>query len=376
MKTTFDIKKGLEDVVVAESKVCFLDGLKGILLYRGYRIEDIAKASYEEVSYLLIHGKLPKKKELEKYKRELRKRRYISPRIIKLMYDYCPGTTGIEALRTTVSALACHDPDVLKVSLDDHKKNGVGLVAKFPTIVAAYERIRKGKRPIKPHPKLDHAANFLYMLRGKKLDELSAKTLDTDFVLHAEHGFNASTFAVRVTISTLSDMHSAITSGVGTLKGPLHGGAAREAWFGIHDMKDPDYVERYIEAKLAKHQKIMGFGHRVYKTYDPRARILKKMAFELSKKKGNSRWYNIAVNAENIMIKEKNIYPNVDFYSSIVYHNLNIPLDLDTPIFAIARISGWVAHAIEQYADNKLIRPREFYTGPKSMRFIPLEKRK
>src|SRR3990167_7112720 len=294
MKTTFDIKKGLEGVVVSESSVCFIDGEKGKLLYRGYNINDLAQCSYEEVSYLLIYEKLPTKKELANYNKTLVKKRRLSSRVIRLMHDYCPNTTGMEALRTTVSALVCHDPDVRKVSIADHRKNGIDLIAKFPTIVAAYERIRNGKKPISPDLKLGHAANFLYMLSGKKPDSISSKAMDTDFILHAEHGFNASTFSVRVTISTLSDMHSAITSGIGTLKGPLHGGAAQEAWLMMKIIKNPENAEKYIKNAIAKHEKIMGFGHRVYKVYDPRARILKKMAFDLSKAKNNMRWYNIS----------------------------------------------------------------------------------
>ncbi len=241
-------------------------------------------------------------------------------------------------MRTTVSALACHDPDVRKVSLDGHRKTGIDLIAKFPTMVAAYDNIRRGKKPVKPDPKLTHAANFLYMLNGEVPDQTSAKAMNTDFILHAEHGFNASTFAVRVTISTLSDLHSAITSGVGTLKGPLHGGAAQEAWKMISKIKDPDKAEAFVKEALRKKEKIMGFGHRVYRVYDPRARILKKMSYELSKSKNNMRWYDVSVGVEETMIGVKKINPNVDFYSSSVYHNLGIPLDLDTPIFAIARI--------------------------------------
>ena len=253
MKTTFDVKKGLEGVVVSESAVCFIDGEKGKLLYRGYNINDLAQCSYEEISYLLIYGKLPTRKELTNYNKILVKKRHISPRIIKLMHDYCPNTTGMEALRTTISALACHDPDVRKVSIEDHRKNGIDLVAKFPTIVAAFERIRNSKKPISPDPKLGHAANFLYMLSGKKSDSISSRAMDTDLILHAEHGFNASTFSVRVTISTLSDMHSAITSGIGTLKGPLHGGAAQEAWTLMKNIKNPQHAEKYIKNALAKH---------------------------------------------------------------------------------------------------------------------------
>jgi citrate synthase len=376
-ETTFDIKKGLEGVVVAESGVCFIDGEKGVLLYRGYNIADLApNCSYEEISFLLVNGRLPNKKELQEYKRTMALQRQLPKRVIRLMQDYCGGTTGMEALRTTVSALACHDPDVLKVSLEDHRRNGIDLVAKFPTMVAAYERIRSGKKPVRPDPKLDHAANFLYMLTRKKPDKVSARAMDTDFILHAEHGFNASTFAARVTISTLSDIHSAITSGVGTLKGPLHGGAAEEAWMLLNDIGKPENAENYVKAALARKEKIMGFGHRVYKVYDPRAKILKKMAFELSKQKKDMSWYNTAVKVEETMIREKNINPNVDFYSSVVYRELGIPLDLDSPIFAIGRISGWVAHALEQYADNKLIRPREQYTGSMGEKFVPLDKRK
>jgi citrate synthase len=375
MNETFDVKKGLEGVVVGESAVCSIDGEKGTLIYRGYDISDLAKCSYEEVSHLLAYGKLPNKGELAKYKKALLAGRKISPRILKLMHELC-DETGMEALRTVVSALACHDPDVRKVSLEDHRRNGIDLVAKFPVIVAAYERIRTGRKPVKPNPRLGHAENFLYMLTGKKPDAVAARAMDTDFVLHAEHGFNASTFAVRVTISTLSDMHSAITSGIGTLKGPLHGGAAQEAWMLLNAVRKPEKAEAYVMQALANHEKVMGFGHRVYRTYDPRARILKRMAFELSSSKKDMGWYNTAVKIEETMIREKNIYPNVDFYSSVVYHELGIPLDLDTPIFGIARMSGWLAHALEQYTDNKLIRPRELYVGPKRASFVPLERRK
>ena len=374
--TTFDVKKGLEGVVVAESRVCNIDGEKGKLIYRGYDISDMAKCSFEEVSYLLVYGKLPNMKELAAFEKKVKAGRRISPRVLSLMHEYCPGTTCMEALRTTVSALACNDPDVSKVSTEDHIRNGINLIGKFPAMVAAYHRIHSGKKFIKPKSSLGHAANFLYMITGKRPSDIAAKAMNTDFVLHAEHGFNASTFAVRVTISTLSDMHSAITSGIGTLKGPLHGGAAQEAWALLDSIRRPEKAENYVKGLLARHEKIMGFGHRVYKTYDPRARILKKMAHDLSQATNDMRWYDIGTSVEDTMIKEKNIYPNVDFYSSIVYHKLGLPLDLDTPIFAIARISGWLAHALEQYADNKLIRPREYYTGPMSMKFIPLDKRK
>ena len=376
VEVTFEIKKGLEGVVVAESKVCLIDGINGRLYYRGYSIEDLAEnCSFEEVAYLLLYEKLPNKSELAAFSKDLNRHRNLPKHIINMMRTFCKGMTSMEALRTTVSALSCGDPDTRKVSLKDHLHNSISLIAKFPTIVAYYNRIRHGLEPISSDPRLGYAANFLYMLSGKKPDAISERAMDMDFVLHAEHGFNASSFAARVTISTLSDMHSAFTTGVGTLKGPLHGGAAQAVMAMLNQIKDVKNAEQYVKDALAKHEKIMGFGHRVYKTYDPRARILKKMAKEISQKKKNMRWFEIADRIEETMISQKNLYPNVDFYSAIVYHNLGLPLDLDSPIFAIARSAGWAAHCIEQYQDNKLIRPREHYTGDIDIKFIPFLKR-
>ncbi len=376
-KTTFDIKKGLEGVIVAESKICLIDGINGKLYYRGYRIQDLAKAaSFEEVVYLLLYEKLPNKDELKWLIKELHRHRSVPEHITKTMHSYCRGMTPMEALRTTVSALSCGDQDARKVSLQDHLHNSISLIAKFPTIVAYYHRIKRGLEIVNPHKNLGHAANFLYMLSGRGPDRISEAAMDMDFILHAEHGFNASSFGARVTISTLSDMHSAFTTGIGTLKGPLHGGAAQEVIRMLTEIGDVKNVETYVKRKLEKHEKIMGYGHRVYKTYDPRAKILKNMAEELSRKKKNMRWFKIAEKLEETMGKEKNLYPNVDFYSSIVYHLLGLPLELDTPIFAIARSVGWAAHCIEQYQDNKLIRPREQYTGELDITFVPIAKRK
>lgn len=376
-QVTFDVKKGLEGVVVAESKIGFIDGEKGALYYRGYPIQALAeaRASYEEVAYLLLYGKLPLPSELDAFSTHLSRHRGLPQHIISMMRTFCKTMTPMEALRTTVSALACNDPDARKVSLDFHLHNGLGLIAKFPTVVAYFHRIRHRLEPVHPDHRLSHASNFLYMLTGKKPDPLSAEAINADLVLHAEHGFNASTFAARVTISTLSDMHSAITSAVGTLKGPLHGGAAEAVTTMLRTINHPENVETYVKNALAKHERIMGFGHRVYKTYDPRARVLKQLAYEISRKKKNMRWYEIADRIEQTLLREKNLNPNVDFYSSIVYHLLGLPLDLDTPIFAIARSAGWVAHCLEQYADNRLIRPRELYTGPLNLEYVPMEKR-
>lgn len=371
-----EVKEGLEGVVVAESKICKIDGMKGRLYYRGYGIDDIAKGSFEETAYLLIYEKLPNKRELRKFSDKLKRHRELPAHIIKLIATFPKSTNATEALRTTVSALAAGDPAVNKISVGDHISNGISLIAKFPTITAYFYRMNSDMKPIKPDSRLGHAANFLYMLTGKIPGNVEEKAMDMDFVLHAEHGFNASSFAVRVTISTLSDMHSAFTTGIGTLKGPLHGGAAAEAIMMMKKIKSPDNVERFVKSALAKHERIMGFGHRIYRTYDPRARVLNRMAKEISQEHGNMRWYEIAQQLERIMASEKNLYPNVDFYSSIVYHELGIPQDLDTPIFAIGRSAGWVAHCIEQYESNRLIRPIEKYTGPIGLKYLPLKDRK
>lgn len=369
------IKKGLEGVVIGESSISYIDGIRGKLIYRGYDISGLAKSSYEEVSYLLLYGRLPDKRELKKYSDKLKARRHLPKRVVKMMHTFCGSMTPMEALRTVVSALSCHDPDSRKDSPEHLLSTGIGLIAKFPTIVAYYHRIENGQRPIEPHPALGHAANFLYMLTGEKPDEISEKAFDTDLILHADHEMNASTFSARVTISTLSDMHSAITSAVGTLKGPLHGGAAQEVYTMLRQIGSEKNVEKYVRNALARHERIMGFGHRVYKTYDPRARILKAMCRRLSEKKKIMKWYNMSAKIEDVMLKSKKLYPNVDFYSASVYHLLGINLDLDSPIFAVSRISGWVAHVLEQYADNRLIRPTSIYTGPRGLKFTPLEKR-
>ncbi len=371
-------KKGLEDIIAAESKICKIDGQNGKLYYRGYRIEDLAEhCTYEETCYLLLYGKLPTKKELKEYTKMLASMRNVPKYVVKILKETVHKTTAMEALRTAVSALAGGDEDVKDVKTDYHIAIGNSLIAKFPTLVAYYHRLNSGQKIIKPKKSLGYAANFLYMVNGKIPSKEEARAIDVDFILHAEHGFNASTFAVRITISTLSDMYSAMTTGIGVLKGPLHGGAAEAVFGQLKQIGSVENVEPFVKNVLAKHDKMMGIGHRVYKTYDPRARVLEKEARKFSEgKKSDMKWYRIAEKISQVMQREKNLYPNVDFFSAIVYDELGLPLELDSTIFAIARSAGWVAHALEQYEDNRLIRPLEYYTGPIDLKFVPIGERK
>ncbi|HLD81221.1 MAG TPA: citrate/2-methylcitrate synthase [archaeon] len=371
------ISMGMAGVTVSESTICDVQGLKGRLVYRGYDIEDLAEnSSFEEVIYLLLYGELPTEKEFQGFKKKLHAFMHLQPKAEQGMKLLNPSTTPMEALRTTVSALSSGIPDARSVPLDVNLNVGLSLVAKFPVIVANYYRIKHKKSLVKPNPKLGYAENFLWMLHGKKPTPVQSKSMDLDLILHAEHSFNASTFAARVAASTMSDIYSAIVAAICTLRGPLHGGAAREVYLMLQEIHDAKNVEEYVSGKLERHEKIMGFGHRVYKTYDPRARVLKKMADELCDKAGNRRYYEVADKVEEVMVREKDLYPNVDFYSSIVYHSLGLPLELDTPIFAIGRSPGWVAHVLEQYKENKLIRPLAEYVGPVGLKYAPLDRRK
>ncbi|MCW6160491.1 MAG: citrate synthase [Candidatus Micrarchaeales archaeon] len=370
-------KKGLEGVIAGESKICKVDGEKGKLYYRGYSIEDLAvNCTFDEVTYLLLEGKLPNRGELAKFTEELSSMRELPAYVVEILEEVAHKTTPMEALRTAVSSLAGGDKDVEGITTDYHLAQGKSMVAKFATIVAYYNRINNKMKIVKPDPSLGHAANFLYMVTGKRPSEIEAKAMDQDLVLHAEHSFNASTFAARITVSTLSDMYSAMTTGIGVLKGPLHGGASEAVMGQLQAIGSVENVEPYIKDTLSKHQKMMGIGHRVYKVYDPRAKILKKTAERFSKAMGDMKWYDIADKIEQVMFREKKLYPNVDFFSSIIYKGLGLPLELDSPIFAISRVSGWSAHALEQYEDNRLIRPIDYYTGPVDLKFIPIEKRK
>jgi len=375
-----EVSKGLENVVVAETKISFIDGEKGRLLYRGYNINDLAKySSFEEASYLLLFGKLPTKEELFTFKKQLAERREIPKDLQDIMSIFCTSLLPIDSLRSAVSIMKCFDPAGNDVSREANIKRGIDLIAKLPLIVAYSYRISRGLKIIRPRKDLDHAENLLYMLQGKESDNLDVKIVDLDMVLHAEHSLNASTFSARVTISTLSDMYAAITSAIGTLKGPLHGGAVSTVVKMLEEIRDEKNVENYVKGVLANKKRIMGFGHRVYKIHDPRAIILKETARKVGERKGNLKFYNMLVKLEKVMEKQglykKGVYPNVDLYTGTTYNNIGIPVELFDTMFALGRISGWVAHVLEQLDDNKLIRPLAKYTGPMNLKFVPLEKR-
>lgn len=362
-----DMKKGLEGVIALDTKISFIDGIQGILKYRGVKIEDLVDLSYDTVSYLLINGNVPNENELFEYSQELKKNRHINGKQIEVLKEFDFGIEALDGLRTAISCTAHFDLENNHHSTDANKNKSIRLVAKFPTIVAALHRASYGEKPIEPNEELSHGANFLYMLTGKIPTELEAEAMEKDLILSAEHELNPSTFALRIAASTLSDLYSAVICGLCTLKGPLHGGARK----GVMDMLDEvgsiENVQNYVLEKLEKKEKIMGFGHRVYKTYDPRARIYKDIARRLALENGDTTWFDIAERIEHILYHEfvevrgKTIYPNVDFYSAVVYKYLDIPAELATSIFAIGRVSGWMAHCMEQYADNKVIRPRAHF---------------
>ncbi|TAM83106.1 MAG: citrate synthase [Acidobacteria bacterium] len=371
-----EVKTGLQDVVIATSEICSIDGQQGRLVYRGYEISDLAEHStFEEVVYLLWSGSLPNRAELARLRKQLGENRAVSPEILDLLKRLPPARHPMEALRTAVSALSLYDSESEDMSEEANRRKAIRLTAQMGTIVASYARIREGKEAVAPDPGLGHAANFLYMLTGKKPKEEDARWFDIALILHADHSFNASTFAARVTASTLSDMHSAITSAIGALKGPLHGGANERVMRMLLEIGSVDKAEDYLRGLLARREKVMGFGHRVYRTRDPRATILEKMSEELGHSAGQTKWFEMSQRIEGLMIREKGINANVDFYSASSYYVLGIPVDLYTLIFALSRISGWTAHVLEQYADNKLIRPLAGYTGPTGLEYVLIEER-
>ncbi len=346
--------------------ICFIDGLEGILKYREIDINKLVDLPYDAVSYLLILGDLPGDQELAEYSACLHGEREVNREAIDVIHMCNFNIEAIEALRTIVSFISQFDPDINDSSPEGNKRKAIRLIAKIPTIVAAYYRIANGSQPVSPDPSLSHGANFLYMLRGNKPTQLEAEVMEKDFILSAEHELNASTFSSRVTASTLSDLYSAVVSGLCTLKGPLHGGARAEVTAMIEEITCPENAESYVLDKLSKKEKIMGFGHRVYKTYDPRGTIFKQLAKQLAEAKGDMHWYNIAEIVENTVVRElvekkgKPIYPNVDFYSGVIYKYMDIPPQLATSIFAIGRVSGWIAHCFDQYEKKRIIRPRAF----------------
>ncbi len=369
-------KGGLEGVVVARSRLCSIDGHNGILIYSGYDVGDLAEhSSYEEVCFLTLHGRLPLREEMDEFAADLIAHRELSEETDSVVDMLATHAAPMEMLRTAVSSDSFDDPDKDSNAADANIRKATRLIAKMPTMVARYHRRRNGLEPIPPDPSLSHAANFLHMLNGEPVSEAAAKTFDVALILHADHEMNASTFTARVIASTLSDMHSAITGAIGALKGPLHGGANEQVMRLLQSIPADASVEDEIRARLDRKERIMGFGHRVYKTWDPRAVILKRFSKQLGEEAGDPRWYDMSEQIEHTVVAEKGLYPNVDFYSASTYHYLGIDTGLFTPIFAMSRVVGWAAHVIEQHADNRLIRPSSEYVGPSARVYEPIERR-
>lgn len=355
--------KGLEGVVALSSSISSI--VDGVLTYRGYNIDDLAEnTTFEEVVYLLLNDDLPTQSQLDQLQQQLSDARPVSAEFLEVLKQFPITHSPMERLRTAVSLLGLYDNESEDNSKEANFRKSIRLIAQMPTIIAAQERIRRGKAPVAPTPGLSTAASFLQMMHDSDPDPVAVKALDKALILHADHELNASTFAARQTVSTLADIYSAVTSAVGTLKGPLHGGANEQVIRTLQKIGEVSQVEAFLTAALENKERIMGFGHRVYKDGDPRAKHLKKMSYELGKMNGEMKWYEISDKLETFMLEKKGMKPNVDFYSASVYFVLGIPVDLYTPIFALSRISGWVAHILEQYENNRLIRPRADYTGP------------
>ncbi len=373
------IQKGLDDVYVKESSICLVDGVKGRLLYRGWDIRDLAEhSSFEETVYILIHGRLPKKEELAEAKHAFGEARAIGPEIVKLLRAMPEDAPPIDVLRTAVSYLSNFDKERDDPTRAANMRKAQRLIGSMPTLVAAHHRIRQGKRVLAPDPGLGIAEDFLRMLTGKKPDRLSAKVLDVALILHADHSMNASAFAATVAASTLADLYSTIVAAIATLKGPLHGGANEAALKTMLAIGKPENAESYVLNTLRNHGKVFGFGHRVYKTWDPRAIILREYARQLSELRNQMDLFHVAEIMQDTVVRElseKHIYPNVDFYSGLTYYLLGIPPDLFTPIFAVSRVSGWTAHVIEYWEDNRIVRPLDYYVGPTDNVYVPLEQR-
>jgi citrate synthase len=376
MNTAASPAKGLEGVVAAETRLSDVRGEEGVLIYAGYNINELAgKVSFEEVIHLLHRGRLPNRQELEKLKCDLSASRPLPEGVVQILKTLPKETAPMHALRTGVSALGCFDKEAEDDSPEAQQRKALRLIAQIPVICAYFHRLRCNKSIVQPDSSLGEAANFLFMIDGEKPSKEKEQTMDLCYVLHADHGMNASTFSARVTIATLSDMYSAITTAIGTLKGPLHGGANEGVIRMLQEIGSPQNVDAYVENALTHKQKIMGIGHRVYKTLDPRAPHLKRMAQTLSQKIGEPKWIEMSERIAKLMLEKKHLNANVDFYSATVYYSLGIPTDLFTPIFAIARTAGWTAHILEQLSDNRLIRPQSLYTGPTGLKVTPIDQR-
>lgn len=366
------VQRGLEDVVALESKICFIDGRLGRLIYEGYDIRELAERStFEEVAYLLWYGRLPTALQLEELNGRLRQMRAVPDGVSEILRKLPEGTTPMDALRTAVSALASFEPEETRpgsTSIGGAER----LVAVLPSIISEFDRHRQGRAPLPLRTDLSHAANVLYLLTGHEGSAEDVRAMDVALILHADHELNASTFAARVTASTLSDLYSSVTSAIGALKGPLHGGANERVMELLREIREVDRVEPVVKEKLARHERIMGFGHRVYKVEDPRATILREWSRKIGQEKGNLLWYNLLQKLVEVVHREKGLYANVDLFSGSVYTSLGIPDDLFTPLFAMSRVSGWTAHILEEYSDLRLIRPTALYTGPTDLPYVPI----
>lgn len=373
-------KKGLEDVITNVTHIGYIDGEAGKLVYRGYDINDLAQYStYEETVYLLLYGKLPGRQELHDFSQKLVSYRYVMDEVMdRLAQLPCP-CHPMSMLRTGISHMECIDETCqVAVNIETKLEAGIKLIAQMPTLTAAIARLLQNKQPVPPDPELSHAGNFLYMLNGEKPDPLAERVMDLAFILHADHGMNASTFAALVVAATLSDIHSAITAGIAALKGPLHGGANEQVLRMLLNLSSVEEANSYVDELAAGNKRIIGFGHRIYSTYDPRARILQQYAEDISRITGKGHLYDIAHAVEMRGIQafgQKGIYPNVDFYSGLIFYCLGIESIMFTPIFAVGRIAGWVARIIEYLEDNRIFRPKAVYAGPRDLKYIPVEKR-
>lgn len=373
---TVKVAKGLEGIVAAATQLSDVRGTEGILTYRGYNINDLAaNSTFEETIDLLWYGILPNRELLDKLTRKLVAARPLPAEVLGAMKLFPTKSTPMDVLRTVVSQLGLHDVDETDNSVSANVRKSIRLTAQMPTIVAAWHNIHQGREPVAPRTDLSHAANFLYMLEGKEPTPQAARILDIALILHMDHGLNASTFVARSIASTESDMYSAISGALGALKGPLHGGANEAVMRMLLQLGDVSTVEPFVKDALANHRKVPGFGHRIYKTNDPRALQLRRIAGELADHTGNRKWYDMSEKMREIVWNERQLYVNVDFYSASVYYTLGIPIELFTPIFAISRVAGWTAHVMEQLLDNRIMRPDSEYVGPKDQKYVPIDQR-
>ena len=367
---------GLRGVVAASSSIGDVNGEKGELIYQGINIHDLANNStFEEVVFLLWNGRLPSRAELDELKGNIAASYELHPAVLDLMGRFPKGAEPMDSLRTVVSTLAFYDKNASDTSREASVRTATRLTAQFPVIVAALDRLRNGQEPVQANPELNIATNFLYMLKGEMPSPEDAHVLDVALILQADHELNASTFTARVVAGTLANMYAAVTAAIGALSGPLHGGANTNVMKMLLEIGDVENTEQYVKDALAAKRKLMGFGHAVYKTEDPRATNFRRFSKELAGRSGNPKWYEMSLKVEEVIKREKGLFPNVDFFSASTFYMMGIPLDLYTPIFAVSRISGWTGHILEQYANNKLIRPRAEYVGPRDVPYVPIDER-